>query len=250
MAAGRSTTNARTTTKAQTTTDVEPEPNLEPDANVDCVLCPPLLFRLNAIAGLPGRDAVLAADDAFFLMPDLAPLTAGHLLLVSAAHLPCAGAFGPDLWERALAWRGTVANLYRRAYGDPALLVLEHGPATPQGGGACVDHFHWHLLPGVTGVRALLAQDDLDGVPASHGALRERHRAGRSYLLVEESGDATVHPGDGVPSQYLRQATATVLRRPGPWRWQEVFALPESKALFHDTLATLRAAIEDTGLAA
>ncbi|MEV5575899.1 hypothetical protein AB0L06_38175 [Spirillospora sp. NPDC052269] len=218
--------------------------------DVDCVLCPGLLFRLNTIADLPGRDAVLAADDAFFLMPDLAPLAAGHLLLVSAAHLPCAGAFGPDLWERALAWRGTVARLYRSAYGDPALLVLEHGPARPQGGGACVDHFHWHLLPGVTGVRALLERDGLDGVQASHAALSERHRAGRSYLLVEESGTATVHPGDGAPGQYLRRAAANALRRPGPWRWQEVFASPESKARFHDTLDVLRTAVEDTGRAA
>lgn len=218
--------------------------------DADCVLCPPLRFRLNTIAGLPGPDAVLAADDAFFLMPDLAPLASGHLLLVSAAHLPCAGAFSPDLWERALAWRGAVADLYRRAFGDPGLLVLEHGPATPQGGGACVDHFHWHLLPGVTGVRAVLDRDGLDGVPANHAALRGRHRAGRSYLLVEESGTATVHPGDGVPGQYLRRAAATALGQPGPWRWQEVFALPESKARFHATLDALRAAAEDTGLAA
>ncbi|MEV4255983.1 hypothetical protein AB0J52_22730 [Spirillospora sp. NPDC049652] len=216
----------------------------------DCVLCPPLRFRLNAIAGLPGAEAVLAADEAFFLMPDLAPLTTGHLLLVSAAHLPCAGAFDPGLWQRALAWRDTVADLCRRAFGDSALLVLEHGPATPQGGGACVDHFHWHLLPRVTGVRALAELDGLEGVPATHAVLRERHRAGHSYLLVEESGIATVHPGDGVPGQYLRRAAATALGRPGPWRWQEVFAQADSKARFLDTLGALRTASGDTGLAA
>ncbi|MCP2340839.1 HIT family protein [Actinomadura rupiterrae] len=216
----------------------------------DCVLCPPLRFRLNTIAGLPGRDAVLAEDDAFFLMPDLAPLAEGHLLLVAAAHLPCAGAFGPDLWDRAVAWRGMVARLFQRAYGDTGLLVLEHGPASPQGGGACVDHFHWHLLPGVTGVRAVLARDGLDGVPAGHALLRERQQTGRSYLLVEESGTATVHPGEGVPGQYLRHAAATAMRAPGPWRWQEVFATDASRARFHDTLDTLRAAVEDTDQAA
>ncbi|RFU42004.1 hypothetical protein DZF91_08825 [Actinomadura logoneensis] len=218
--------------------------------DADCVLCPPLRFRLNAIAGLPGADAVLAADDGFLLMPDLAPLTTGHLLLVSAAHLPCAGAFDPGLWEHARAWRATVADLYGSAFGTPDPLVLEHGPATPQGGGACVDHFHWHLLPGITGVRAVVEGDGLAGVPASRPVLRERHRAGRSYLLVEERGIATVHPGDGVPGQYLRRAAATALGQDGPWRWQEVFARPDSKDRFLRTLRALRAAIGDTGLAA
>ncbi|MFC4913551.1 HIT family protein [Actinomadura gamaensis] len=216
----------------------------------DCVLCPPLRFRLNTIAGLPGRDAVLAEDDGFFLIPDLAPLAEGHLLLVASAHLPCAGALDPDLWDRAIAWRDTVGRLYRRAYGDSELLLLEHGPATPQGGGACVDHFHWHLLPGASGVRAVLIRDRLDGVPASHAVLSGRFRAGRSYLLVEEAGVATVHPGDGVPGQYLRRATATALGLPGPWRWQEVFALDENRRRFLSTLNTLRAAAGDNGLAA
>ncbi|WP_067488666.1 HIT family protein [Actinomadura hibisca] len=210
----------------------------------DCVLCPPLRFRLNAMADLPGASAVLAAGGGLFLMPDLAPLADGHLLLVSEEHLTCAGEFDAALWTRARRWRDRVARLYETAYGSPDLALFEHGPGSPQGGGACIDHAHWHLLPSVTGMRAVLEAFGRPGEEGSHGALRARFRAGRSYLLVEEDGIATVHPGDGAPSQFLRRAAALALdgRAPAAWRWQESFGLPDSRARFARTLAAMRRA--------
>ncbi|WP_242911238.1 HIT family protein [Actinomadura terrae] len=215
----------------------------------DCVLCPPLRFRVNAMAGLPGESSVLARDAAFLLIPDVAPLARGHLLLVTRRHRQCAGAFGAGLWGRALRWRDHVSRLYDAAYGGGDLLLLEHGPATSQGGGACVDHAHWHLLPGAPGVRAVLEERGLPGVPAGHAALRARFRAGRSYLLVEEEGRATVHAGDGVRSQFLRWAVTAAAgnaaggaQAGGPWRWQETFGTPESRRRFQRTVRDMRRA--------
>ncbi|GLZ06906.1 hypothetical protein Acsp03_43720 [Actinomadura sp. NBRC 104412] len=229
-----------------------------PGAAPDCVLCPPLRFRFNEMADLPGEPAVLAADDDFFLMPDLAPLVEGHLLLVASRHVQCAGAFGKRLWAGAWQWRHRAGRVYQAAYGSSDLLLLEHGPATSQGGGACVDHVHWHLLPvpdgtsgesgapGVRSVRALLEEQGLPGVPATRDAVHRRYLAGRSYLMVEEQGLATVHPGDGVASQHLRRAALRVLCGDAdgqPWRWQERFGLPGSRVLFQRTLDVLRPAV-------
>jgi diadenosine tetraphosphate (Ap4A) HIT family hydrolase len=214
----------------------------------DCVLCPPLRFRLNATADLPGERSVLASDGDFFLVPDLAPLVEGHVLLVTSRHIQCAGAFGRGQWLRAWRWRHRVGRVYQAAYGSPDLLLLEHGPATPQGGGACVDHAHWHLMPVGSmggGARALLEEWGLRGEPATRDAAHRYYLAGRSYLMVEERGKATVHPGDGVPSQYLRCAAAHALGGRGDegWRWQESFGLPASRARFLRTLDDLRAAV-------
>ncbi|MBT2213996.1 HIT family protein [Actinomadura sp. NEAU-AAG7] len=208
----------------------------------DCVLCPPLRFRVNAAAGLPGDSAVLARDPGFLLIPDVAPLAAGHLLLVTRRHHQCAGAFGAPLWGSALHWRDHVSRLYEAAYGSGDLVLFEHGPATSQGGGACVDHAHWHLLPGTPGVRAVLEERGLPGAPAGHAALRARFRAGRSYLLVEEEGRATVHAGDGVPSQFLRWAFTAATGSGGPWRWQETFGLPAGRRRFLRTVRDMRRA--------
>ncbi|TDC57622.1 HIT domain-containing protein [Actinomadura sp. KC345] len=218
------------------------EPTVWSEPGPECVLCPPLRFRFNAMAGLPGETGVIARDAAFLLMPDVAPLAEGHVLLVTREHHQCAGAFGRAMWERAMSWRDRVARLYREAYGDGALLLFEHGPASAQGGGACIDHAHWHLLPGTHGVRAVVEQQGLPGAPAGHTALRAYFRTGRSYLLIEEDGVATVHPGDGVRSQFLRWAV-TAGAGDETWRWQETFGLPGSRRRFLRTLRALRAAV-------
>ncbi|WP_433478994.1 HIT family protein [Spirillospora sp. CA-142024] len=217
------------------------EPTVWNEPDHDCVLCPPLRFRFNGIAGLPGESGVIAGDRDFLLIPDVAPLVEGHLLLVTRDHHQCAGDFGREMWERALHWRDRVARLYREAYRTGELLLFEHGPATPQGGGACVDHAHWHLLPGTPGVRAVVEREGRPGTPADHAALRACFRTGRSYLLIEEGGVATVHPGDGVRSQFLRWAV-TVTGQGETWRWQETFGLPGSRRRFLRTLGAMRAA--------
>lgn len=221
------------------------DPTVWTEPGHDCVLCPPLRFRFNAMAELPEESSVIARDGDFLLMPDIAPLVEGHVLLVTRDHHVSAGAFGPRMWRGALRWRDRVADLYRRAYGDGALLLFEHGPATSQGGGACIDHAHWHFLPGVSGVRTVVEERGRPGAPADrdvlHEALRDLLRAGRSYLLIEEDGAATVHPGDGVRSQFLRWAV-TASQRDLTWRWQESFGLPASRRRFLRTLRALSAA--------
>lgn len=217
------------------------EPTAWTEPGHECVLCPPLRFRFNGMADLPGETGVIASDADFLLMPDVAPLAEGHVLLVTREHHQCAAAFGPDLWGRALRWRDRVARLYRQAYGTGNSLLFEHGPASPQGGGACIDHAHWHFLPGTPAVRTVVEERGLPGTPADHATLRAYFRAGRSYLLIEENGVATVHPGDGVRSQFLRWAVTAA----GPnetWRWQETFGLPASRRRFLRTLQALRAA--------
>ena len=200
----------------------------------DCVLCPPLRFRLNDMAELP--PAVLASDADFYLTPDLAPLVEGHLLLVSERHWQCGGQLPPALWEGAMRWRDEVSDWYARAYGSPGVLTLEHGPAVQGGGGACVDHFHLHLLPDsgeLDGrVRAALEAAGLSGSEAGPETLRALHGQGRTYALVGER----VYPAEALPGQFLRGA---VLDGASVWRWQELFGLPASRRRFHATVEAL-----------
>ncbi|MBO2452786.1 hypothetical protein J4573_37240 [Actinomadura barringtoniae] len=199
------------------------------------------------MANLPGPGSVLAADADFLLMPDLAPLSDGHLLLVTARHHACAGAFDARLWAAARRWRDRVDGMFRAAYGTDGLLLFEHGPGTEQGGGACIDHAHWHLLPAGPRLRAVAEGYGMPAAPASRAALRAYYRSRRSYALIDEGGRATVHPSDGVPSQFLRWATMVALERHegrpagGPWRWQQSFATPGSRTRFLRTLEILRA---------
>jgi diadenosine tetraphosphate (Ap4A) HIT family hydrolase len=215
----------------------------------DCVLCPPLRFRFNDMAELPGAGGILCGDRDFYVVPDLAPVVEGHLLLVTTAHWTCAGAFPERLWRAAVRWRDHIAAVYRSAYGTGDIVVLEHGPARPQGGGSCIDHAHWHLLPGAPGVREVVESRGLTGAPASHGALRDLIASGRSYLLVEEGGDGRVYAAEEMPGQFLRWAAVTATA-PGDesglvWRWQEMFGLPDSRRRFLTTLHALLPVAEE-----
>jgi diadenosine tetraphosphate (Ap4A) HIT family hydrolase len=211
----------------------------------DCVLCPPLRFRFNHMVELPGAGGILCGDRDFFVVPDLAPVAEGHLLLVTTAHWTCAGGYPERLWSAALRWRDHIAAVYRSAYGVGDVVVLEHGPARPQGAGSCIDHAHWHLLPGAPGVREVVEGHGLTGAPASHGALRELIASGRSYLLVEENGDGRVYAVTrDLPGQFLRRAAVTAIAGADPaegggWRWQEMFGLPDSRRRFLTTLDAL-----------
>ncbi|MGH3391609.1 MAG: HIT family protein [Actinomadura sp.] len=220
----------------------------------DCVLCPPLRFRFNDIAELPGAAGVLCGDGDFYVAPDLAPVVEGHLLLVSSAHWTCSAAFPERLWASAVRWRDRVARIYLEAYGTGEVVVLEHGPARPQGAGSCIDHAHWHLLPGAPGVRAAVEGHGLTGVPASHEAARALLAAGRSYLLVEEGGTGLLYTPREVPGQFLRLAAVTAFgTRRGAglrvgtevaWRWQETFGESASRRRFLATLDALLPAAE------
>lgn len=203
----------------------------------DCVFCPDLRFRLNRTAGLPGAAAIVAGDESFFLMPDLAPVADGHLLLVSTDHHLCAGALRPYGWARLERWLDRASRLYQEAYGTAEVLAFEHGPARPQGAGACVDHLHLHLLPGTPPVAAAIESTGLTGVPATARAVRDLHAAGRSYLLV---GD-TVYPVEAPRSQALRWAALTAVAPDAApvWRWQQLFGLPGSRDRFLATLGAL-----------
>jgi diadenosine tetraphosphate (Ap4A) HIT family hydrolase len=219
----------------------------------DCVLCPPLRFRFNEMADLP--SGVLARDDDFLIMPDLAPVAPGHLLLVSEEHWICGGALPGQVWRRACAWRDRIGLLYEQVYGAESVIILEHGPAMSQGGGACIDHFHWHLLPGGDGlnteIHRLAEAKGLTGKPVSHPLLREFYASGRSYVMASDQ----VYEADGLPNQFLRAVVSTALSGSVPvrWRWQEVFGLPASRALFLGTLKDLsdhphRAPVGEGGL--
>jgi diadenosine tetraphosphate (Ap4A) HIT family hydrolase len=216
----------------------------------DCVLCPPLRFRFNHMAELPGAGGILCGDRDFLVIPDLAPVAEGHLLLVTTAHWTCAGAFPEELWRAAERWRDQVATLYGQAYGTEDIVVLEHGPARPQGAGSCIDHAHWHLLPGVRGVRAVVEDHGLTGMRSSHRVARALHAAGRSYLLVEEGGQGRIYAAEDVPGQFLRWAAATAALGGGPgrraqvWRWQETFGTPGNRRRFLATLETMLSVAE------
>ncbi len=199
--------------------------------DADCVFCARYRFRMNADAGVPGAAGVLWGDDDLWCVPDLAPLRQGHLLLVSTAHHPCFGACPPELLGKLAACRALVTGVLTSVYGVP-VTFFEHGPATSQGAGACIDHAHLHCVPGLPSLRGRVEAEGLRAGPYEVTGLYRRRT---SYLYVEDEAGPAVYPcRTPLPSQFLRKAAAGGR----PWRWQETYGTPATRELF---LATLRA---------
>lgn len=208
-----------------------------PGGSVDsppCYLCSPQRYTVNLAHELPGASAILAGGDDLFLMPDVAPLVEGHLLLCTTQHHSCFGAY-PKLQGPALpAAIEKVRRLLREAYGKPVLL-FEHGAVHPREAGGCVDHAHFHFLPFADPVRASVAQILGDGEPIAIEGLRKYQDAGTSYVyLDDESGQGRVYKAGVLPCQFLRQIVAKHQGCP-TGRWQEVIKRSEVRTAFRNT---------------
>jgi len=127
-----------------------------------------------------------------FAIPDKFPLTPGHTLIVSSAHLACYGAADDDVHYALDLAIAEVESFLSAAYGQPVLL-WENGVS-----GQSVFHAHLHLIPvRVPTLPAAIAEDP-DLVPLNAWSdLRERYARNGHYRLVGFGGRRYVLPGHG-----------------------------------------------------
>jgi hypothetical protein len=171
------------------------------------------------------------------LVPDYAPLTPGHLLLLARPHAlstadhlqisPLAGAQLVELFDE-----------YLRRYDH--LTIIEHG-STPavERDAPCIAHAHLHLLPlEVSDVRAVFRND----VSPSHQHIPwadlPNVASGLEYVLVGGRDDFDIalewHPAT---RQYARSLVTRTIDLPLSQAYSDTCVLPE---LVEATLAEWR----------
>jgi diadenosine tetraphosphate (Ap4A) HIT family hydrolase len=206
----------------------------------DCRLCPEERFSYGRLAGLPTFSSILWGDEHLYVIPDLAPLVDGHLLLVSSRHYINYGACPVQLGRRIAKQQRRLVTLFRRAYDRPTLF-LEHGPALRGRAGSCIDHAHLHCLPIESSqfldkVAATLGR----GTRASLATIRRLHRASKSYAYAQpEAGPGRAYEAEVLPQQFFRQAVVT-LQGGRDWRWQDTFRTQRSITSYLRTTQVLR----------
>lgn len=178
----------------------------------DCEFC----ARLAQPAGeRPWYDFhILDQDDRFVTIPSLGALVPGYVLLVPRAHVFSMARLSPDDRAALAAYERRVSGRLAAAWAAPTL--FEHGSCgTPAGtAGACVDHAHWHLVPG-----RHLPPGAVDGFRPA--ASFEEIAAGRhpdGYLALRQpSGEWSVRSRGRPQSQYFRRHIAAGLGVPDEW---------------------------------
>jgi diadenosine tetraphosphate (Ap4A) HIT family hydrolase len=206
----------------------------------DCRLCPEERFSYSRLAGLPTFSSILWGDEHLYVIPDLAPLVEGHLLLVSSRHYINYGASPVQLGRRIAKQQKRLVSLFRSAFDRPTLF-LEHGPAFRGRAGSCIDHAHLHCLPidssqFLDGLVAVLGR----GMRASLPTIRRLHRARKSYAFVQPGAEpGRVYEAEVLPQQFFRQAVVNV-HGGRDWRWQDTFRTESSIRSYLRTTQVLR----------
>lgn len=156
---------------------------------------------------------IVDEDAEFVAVASLGSLTPGMTLIVSRSHLPSMAELDP-------AQRSSLYDFERRLSGLMATLwqhpiVFEHGSGLTgaRSSGPCIDHAHWHLIPGEYKLDdpkvPLAPADSFDQVAA---ACR-----GQAYLAWRNLSGAWRSGAVTVPGQYFRRLIADQLGRPDEW---------------------------------
>ena len=225
--------------------------------NTDCVFCPDhnyYLYQYLFGADTTIEDLIILRSENFIVIPDIAPLVEGYLLIIPTTHYSCFAKMPRDVFDEFESVKNIVGQLLTKLYTTP--IFFEHGAAKPKQGGCCVDHAHFHCIPAAAKIPTLIS-DTLTSKPLTVLTdLLEYGNNDISYLYYEDgAGQKLCYPLNGdscyLPSQYLRMLFAAGVKL-DIWDWREMIISGESRVMCREyilnTLKKLRSGKESQPL--
>jgi diadenosine tetraphosphate (Ap4A) HIT family hydrolase len=186
---------------------------------------------------------LITSTARFAVLADLAPLCAGHVLVLPRTFRQSFGALPAAWWPELEALLATLGDALVATFGTPS--IVEHGSSSQLRRSPCVSHAHLHLLP-----MPVELSDDLRGrgvTPSGIDSLRDVTKLAaldHAYLCWGPSDGplavADVEEG-GVPRQYVRRQLTTALGHES-WDW----GVPSPPELLRTTVRDLRAVLQPT----
>jgi len=195
---------------------------------------------------------ILYQTPNFIVVPDIAPIVEGHLLIISKKHYPCYGKLEQNYFHELIELKEKISKFLARHYQNP--LFFEHGPAVSKHAGCCIDHAHLHCLPINIDLTSSIYHKLHKIRINSIEEICKYSVQNISYLYYETNKkDKFIYPLSGdfsvLPSQYLRKVIASKLNLP-QWNWRDIISDPSYqdsklkqvinivKYFEHDSMAT------------
>lgn len=200
----------------------------------NCEFCPPIRFRENKRAGLPGASSVLWGDDSFLVMPDVAPIFPGHLLLLTTNHYLSMGAL-PEKSHELLEQHVAKINAVMQAGFGKAAFFAEHGATRAHEAGSCIDHAHWHCIPDNGKIMHDLERLGMQGHSGQLMRAKELHDSQQPYFLTRDGTEQLFFPALELPCQFIRLVAAEG-QVVANHRWQQTLATDENRMCFWETI--------------
>jgi diadenosine tetraphosphate (Ap4A) HIT family hydrolase len=194
--------------------------------NSKCVFCAKNDFYLYKLflGDYNFEDLVIYRSPNFIVLPDIAPLIEGYLIIIPLMHVSCFGNILNEHFAEFQSVKNYISGFLTEIYTKP--LFFEHGPAKPKDAGCCIDHAHMHCLP-VNADLSLSISDKLSRDQISSiNELCHYTEKRISYLFYENNEGALysyplTNESSILPSQYLRMVVAANLKL-DRWDWREL----------------------------
>ncbi|WP_343222193.1 HIT family protein [Methylomonas paludis] len=176
---------------------------------------------VRALLSAYGLSEIVASTENFLVILDVAPITAGHALVIPRLHEHSLSILWRDLSEKLEQVVSAVVTTLNNETGKAAI-ICEHGLGSEAKGHAgCVEHAHLHIIPfdypllsafSHAGINFTQTDNllDITKIPPTQQYLYLRDTDGLQYLAVQEK----------FPSQLVRRLVATQLGELY-WSWRD-----------------------------
>lgn len=145
---------------------------------------------------------VLYRGKYIYVAVDIAPLTLGHLLIITNDHYFNFYETSKEIKEETIKVKEIIQRLFQEIY-HKETIFFEHGSTKSGEAGASIDHAHLHVMPCNFNIKENL--DTLLGQSISCDILKEQFSNEFSYIYLEDSNHNVIYKVEKLPSQYLRK---------------------------------------------
>lgn len=193
------------------------------------------IFKKNREQELPEKEALVYEDENIFVMPDIAPLTVGHLLIISKKHYQGYG--NADL--ETLSSVKTFLKYYKHKIGGRSFTIFEHGATIAYHAGASIDHAHIHIVPFEIDMQRELEADFGKKIRCDLLGLKEFAAKKQCYLYFQSGCEQLGYAylvGE-IESQYLRKVANKFIRKTDEFNWKRIYKKEIAYLDFQKTLA-------------
>lgn len=192
-----------------------------------CELCYDNGFYMYSqfLEDLPPNDIVLHETKNFFVIPDIAPLVTGHILIISKEHYLSFGQLPYNLFEEFKTVKEYIRE--KSIKKGVNLTFLEHGPTILNDAGACIDHAHFHCIPLNFDIINILNSEFSIFETSSMDIMRSYAQKNISYLYYDSpySKNQYIIPLNKdshiLPRQYFRKKIAEQAKLKH-WNWRKM----------------------------
>jgi diadenosine tetraphosphate (Ap4A) HIT family hydrolase len=170
------------------------------------------------------ENTLLYESENFIVTPSIGPIVTGQIMITSKEHNDSLSSMG---YSKIIEAFDLAMFLSKVAEED--ILFTEHGSFNSQSGGACIEHTHIHVIPGMSNYYNLFDGNlNVFNDVAQFDDLKKFDSIQIPYILNFTNNKIRVYEAYNCHSQMMRRGVCAKLGR-ADWDWKQNEQFPTIK---------------------